>query len=45
MPKEKVQISFTETQLIGLRNESKRLGSSLASIVRLAVSKYFEGEK
>jgi metal-responsive CopG/Arc/MetJ family transcriptional regulator len=40
---ERFQISFNQQQLERLHRESKRLGgSSVASIVRLAITEYFE---
>lgn len=38
---DRIQIIFNEAQLKKLRNESEVLGSSIASIVRLAVNNYF----
>jgi len=38
----KILISFNEKQLDQLRNESEKLGSSIASIVRSATVKYFQ---
>jgi hypothetical protein len=40
----KIQISFNDKQIIQLRNESERVGLSIASIVRLATSRYFQEE-
>jgi len=40
--KEKIQLFFEKNQLNNLRNESLRLGSSIASIVRTAITEYFE---
>jgi len=42
---EKIQISFTQDQKRQLNEEKERLGSSIGSIVRLAVMKYFESEE
>jgi len=39
---EKIQISFTNQQLEQLNNESEKLGSSIASIVRFAINYYFK---
>jgi hypothetical protein len=39
---DKIQISFNDKQFKLLRNESERLGLSIASIVRLAITQYFE---
>jgi len=38
---ERILISFNEKQANQLRNESNSLGSSIASIVRLATVEYF----
>ena len=43
MLKERILISFNETQSKQLRKESNRLGSSISSIVRMAVVQYFSG--
>jgi len=42
-----ISIGFNENQKNQLKKESNRLGSSIASIVRLAISDYFQrrGEK
>ena len=37
-----IPISFNERQIHLLKKESKRLGLSMGSIVRLAISNYFE---
>jgi len=42
---EKMQISFTQQQFEQLRIESEKLGSSIASIVRLAINNYFVGKE
>jgi len=39
---DKIQICFTKNQLLQLKDEKERLGSSINSIVRLAVARYFE---
>jgi hypothetical protein len=39
---DKIQISFNNKQLKQLRNEKERLGLSIASIVRIAITNYFE---
>ena len=41
---DRIQISFKEQQLKQLRNESEKLGLSIASIVRLAVNDFFKHE-
>lgn len=38
---EKIQIAFTQEQFNQLRNEKEKLGSSIGSIVRRAVTDYF----
>lgn len=39
-----MMISLTEEQVDKLREESEKLGLSVASIIRIAVSRYFERE-
>ena len=39
--KQVIQISFEENQIKLLKNESKRIGESVACIVRSAVKNYF----
>lgn len=38
----KTPINFTEEQYTQLKEESKKLGSSMASIIRLALNQYFK---
>ncbi len=42
---ERFQISFNQQQLERLHKESERFGSSVASIVRLAITEYFERQE
>lgn len=44
MKKERITISFNSKQVNQLRNESNQLGSSIASVVRLAIRDYFENK-
>ena len=41
---EKIQIRFTKRQIQQLKEEKQKLGSSINSIVRLAVNNYFSKE-
>ena len=39
---QKIQIKFSKTQEQQLRRHSEKLGSSIASVVRLAVTDFFD---
>ena len=42
MSNERMLICFNKNQRIKLKEESERLGSSIASVVRMAVMQYFQ---
>ena len=44
MLSERIVISFNEKQAELLREESEKLGSSIASIVRMAIRDYFSNK-
>lgn len=44
MSKERMLICFNKNQRVRLKEESERLGSSIASVVRMAVMQYFQNE-
>lgn len=45
MKRKQFSIGFNETQRRQLEKESKQLGSSIASIVRLAIREYFQKQE
>jgi hypothetical protein len=45
MKRKQFSIGFNETQRKQLEKESKQLGSSIASIIRLAIREYFQKQE